>query len=127
MIERSLVADVVTELHAARIRGDLQAMCRLFAADGRFEIAGATADKPIAIKASGLAEFRPWLGMMVKMFRLSHYALLSTVVEAPNVVAHWRADIHSKVTGLASPTELIDLVVVRDGLIMGYREFFVPR
>jgi ketosteroid isomerase-like protein len=99
----------------------------MFAEDGRFEIAGASADKPIAIRASGLAEFRPWLAMMVKAFRLRDYALLSLVVEWPRATAHWRVNIHSKITGVTVPTELVDLVELRDDRIVTYSEFFVPR
>jgi ketosteroid isomerase-like protein len=118
---------MIRELHAARIGGDLAGMCRLFADQGRFEIVGASADKPISIRASGIAEFRPWLAMMVKVFRLSDYTLLSLVVESPRATAHWRADIYSKVTGVTIPTELVDLVELSEDRILNYTEFFVPR
>ncbi|MDE2304408.1 MAG: nuclear transport factor 2 family protein [Gammaproteobacteria bacterium] len=120
-------AETLRQLHAARMAGDLAAMTRLFAAEGRFEIRGASADKPIAISATSLAEFRPWLAMLVKVFRLSDYQLISTISEAGHVAARWRANIASKVTGSTVPTELIDLVTMRDGLIVEYCEFFVPR
>ena len=102
-------------------------MSQLFAASGSFSIAGASADKPIAIHESSLARFRPWLAMMVKVFRLSDYALLSLVVEWPQAAAHWRVNIHSKVTGVTNATELVDLIEIRNGQIVNYREFFVPR
>jgi ketosteroid isomerase-like protein len=127
MTERVVAERLIRDLHAARVRGDLAALCRLFADDGRFEIRGASADKPIAISAAGLAEFRPWLSMMVKVFRLSEYALLSLVVEWPLAAARWRVDIYSKVTGVTVPTELVDLVELRDDRIVSYSEFFVPR
>ena len=95
--------------------------------DGRFEILGASADKSIAIRAQNLAEFRPWLSMMVKVFRISNYQLLSLVVESPRAVAHWRADIYSKVTGVTVPTELVDVVQLNDERIVTYTEFFAPR
>lgn len=124
---RESAVRLIEQLHGARVAGDLAGMCRLFAPDGLFEIAGASADKPIAISALGLAQFRPWLMMMVKVFRLSDYRMLSLVVEPPKVVAQWRVDIHSKVTGISVTTELVDLVEIRDGLIINYSEFFVPR
>src|ERR1700729_4479177 len=105
---------MVRELHQARMNGDLAGMCSLFADDGRFEIAGASADKPIAIRAQGLAEFRPWLAMMTKVFRLTDYHLISLIVETPRVSAHWRVNILSKVTGATVPTELVDLLEVRE-------------
>jgi hypothetical protein len=65
--------------------------------------------------------------MMVKVFRLSNYTLLSLVVEWPRATVHWRADIYSKVTGVTIATELVDLVELSDDRILNYTEFFVPR
>jgi ketosteroid isomerase-like protein len=125
--ERVVAERMIRGLHAARVGGDLAGLCRLFADQGRFEIVGASADKPIAIRTSGIAEFRPWLAMMVKVFRLSDYTLLSLVVEWPRATAHWRADIYSKVTGVTVPTELVDLVELSEDHILNYTEFFAPR
>jgi ketosteroid isomerase-like protein len=118
---------LIAELHAARVRGDLAAMCGLFAIEGQFRIAGASADKPVAIQAESLATFKPWLSMMVKVFRLDGYGLTSLIVEDSRAAAHWHAEIYSKVTGVTVPTDLIDLVEVSDGRIVAYTEFFVPR
>jgi ketosteroid isomerase-like protein len=125
--ERVVAERMIQQLHAARVGGDLAGLCRLFADHGRFEIVGASADKPIAIRATGLADFRPWLAMMVKVFRLNNYTLLSLVVEWPRAAAHWRTDIYSKVTGATVPTELVDLVEMSEDRILNYTEFFAPR
>jgi ketosteroid isomerase-like protein len=125
--ERIVAQRLIEQLHAARVSGDLQGMCRVFAQDGRFEILGASADKPIAIRAKDLAEFRPWLAMMVKVFRISNYHLLDLVVEWPRATAHWRADIYSKVTGVTVLTELVDVVQLNGEHIAAYTEFFAPR
>jgi ketosteroid isomerase-like protein len=125
--DREVAERMISQLHAARIGGDLAGLCRLFADQGRFEIVGASSDKPIAIRAASLAEFRPWLAMMVKVFRLTDYTLLSLVVEWPRATAHWRTDIYSKVTGVTVPTELVDLVEMSADRILNYTEFFAPR
>ncbi len=122
-----MTLEVIDALHAARLAGDLAGMCRLFADQGEFEIRGASADKPIAITAHGIGEFRPWLAMMVKVFRLTGYTRLSVVQEPPRAAVRWRTDIHSKVTGITVATDLIDLIEVRAGRIVQYSEFFVPR
>src|ERR1700733_13111211 len=95
--ERGAAERVVRDLHAARVAGDLAGMCRLFADTGRFEILGASADKPIAIQQTDLAGLTPWRATLVKVFKINNYAVLSTVVEWPRARAHWRADIYSKV------------------------------
>jgi ketosteroid isomerase-like protein len=125
--ERAVAERLVRQVHAARVGGDLPALCRLFADRGRYEIVGASADKPIAIRTTSIAELRPWLAMMVKVFRLSDYCLLSLVVEWPRATAHWRTDIYSKVTGVTVPTELIDLLELSEDRILSYTEFFAPR
>lgn len=127
MTERALAMRIIQELHAARVAGDLAAMCRLFSEQGRYRIAGASADKPIAISADDMDSFRPWLAMLVKTFRINDYRLLSLIVEWPRAAAHWRADIYSKITGVTVPTELVDLVELEDSRIVAYSEFFVPR
>jgi ketosteroid isomerase-like protein len=125
--ERIVAQRLIEQLHAARVAGDLAGMCRVFADDGRFEILGASADKSIAIRANDLVEFRPWLSMMVKVFRITHYQLLSLTVDWPRAVAHWRADIYSKVTGVTVPTELVDVTQLNEDSIQTYTEFFAPR
>lgn len=127
MTQRIEAERIIQALHAARVAGDLAAMCRLFAEHGHYRIAGASADKPIAIAADDLDAFRPWLAMLVKAFRVSEYQLLSLVVEWPRATAHWRADIYSKITGVTVPTELVDLIEIDAGRIVAYNEFFVPR
>jgi ketosteroid isomerase-like protein len=127
MIERSHAQQTIETLHAARVSSDLAGMLSVFSAEGQYEILGASADKSIAIRAKDLAEFRPWLAMMVKVFRLTNYQLLSFTMESPRIVAHWRADIYSKVTGATVPTELVDVVELGDRGIVKYTEFFAPR
>jgi ketosteroid isomerase-like protein len=126
-MKRDVAEKIIADLHAARVAGDLAAMCRLYAERGDFRIAGASADKPIAIGAHDLAAFRPWLSMLVKVFRITNYERLSFVFEGTRATAHWRADIHSKVTGITVPTELVDLVEFDGDRICAYCEFFVPR
>jgi ketosteroid isomerase-like protein len=125
--ERIVAQRIIEKLHAARVAGDLAGMTRLFADTGRFEILGASADKPIAIQQTDLAGFKPWLAMLVKVFKINNYTILSTVIEWPRATAHWRADIYSKVTGITVRTELVDILEVSEDRILAYTEFFAPR
>ncbi|HEY4751166.1 MAG TPA: nuclear transport factor 2 family protein [Steroidobacteraceae bacterium] len=126
MTDRLQVEQLVRELHAARVEGNLERLCGLYAEGARLRIAGSTDGKPIAIAASGIAEIRPWLSILVKTFRLTQYMILSLSVDLPRATAHWQVDIHSKITGVVVPTELVDLLDVRGGRIASHTEFFVP-
>jgi ketosteroid isomerase-like protein len=125
-MNRLEIEQLLKELHAARTEGQLDRLCALFAPDASFKIAGASDGKPIAITAQGSKEVRTWLAVMLKTFKLSRYQLLSVVIDGTRAAAHWRVDIHSKITGVVVPTELVDLVEVSGGRIMAYREFFAP-
>lgn len=127
MTERRQVEEVVRRLHAARLEANLEQLCALFASDARMRIQGTSDGKPIAIEARGADQIRPWLSILVKTFRLGEYQLLSLTIEGGRAAAHWQVSIHSKITGALVPTELVDLVDVRDGHISSYVEFFVPR
>jgi ketosteroid isomerase-like protein len=98
----------------------------VFSPDARLRIAGSSDGKPIAIDASRIARIRPWLSILVKTFRLRGYELLSLTIEGTSAAAHWRVDIESKITGISIPTELVDLIEVRNGQITSQIEFFVP-
>ncbi len=126
MMNRLEIEQLLRRLHAARTEGRLDQLCALFSTDASFKIAGSSDGKPIAIVARGSAEIRAWLAVMLKTFKLSRYELLSLLIEGSRACAHWRVDIHSKITGVVVPTELVDLVEVRDGHVVGYQEFFAP-
>jgi hypothetical protein len=126
MTERSQVEQLIKELHAARVAGDLERLCRVYAPDSRLRIAGSSDGKPIAIDASRISNIRPWLSILVKTFRLSRYELLSLTIEGASASAYWRVDIESKITGICIPTELVDLIEVRNRQIASQTEFFVP-
>jgi ketosteroid isomerase-like protein len=125
--DRDNIDQLLRELHAARIDGQLARMCAVFAEDATFRIAGSSEGKAIALAASGLNEIRPWLAMLVKAFRLTQYEPSPSVIEGERAMIHWRAHIHSKITGVVVPTELVDMVEARNGRISSYFELFVPR
>jgi ketosteroid isomerase-like protein len=126
MTDRTEIEGLVRELHAARVAGDLERLCRVYAADARLRIAGSSDGKPIAIDASRILRIKPWLSILVKTFRLRGYELLSLTVDGTKAAAHWRVDIESKITGISTATELVDLIEVRNGLVSSQIEFFVP-
>jgi ketosteroid isomerase-like protein len=126
MTERRQVEEVLRALHAARLEANLEQLCALFSADARMRIQGTSDGKPIAIEAHRAEQIRPWFSVLLKTFRLRDYRLMSLTIEGDRAAAHWRVDIHSKITGALVPTELVDLIEVRDGRIASYIEFFVP-
>src|SRR5947207_14026569 len=110
MPDRLEVERLRRELYAARLGGDLEALCRTFAKDSRLDIAGTSYSTPMAIRAAGLGEIRSWLALLVKTFQLSDQEILSMIIDGEAAAVHWRARIRSKVTGTTVLTERVDVV-----------------
>ncbi len=127
MPERADIERLLRELYAARVRGDLEAVCACFAPDAAFEIAGASQSSPLSMKATGVDKYRPLLAILVRTFKLREQRILSILIDGPKAAVHWRADVHSRITGTSISTELVDVIEVRDGRIASYIEFFAPR
>lgn len=128
MTDRIEIEHLLLGLYAARVSGDLAAVCATFTKDANFQVAGASNNaSPIAMKAIGVDEFRPLLGIMIKSFKLSEHTILAMLIDGAKAAVHWRAKIYSRITGTTVLTEFIDVVEVRDGHIASYTEFFVPR
>ena len=126
MIERPEIESLLRALYDSRRRGDLDAVCRAFSRDALFQIAGAGQASPIVNRSTGINQFRPLLAVLVKTFKLSDLMILSLVIDNPKAAVHWRAKVYSKLAGTTVPTEFIDLIEIKDALVVSYMEFFVP-
>jgi ketosteroid isomerase-like protein len=126
MADREATERLLSELYRARLAGQLEPLVQLFTAEARFRISGASDGKPITISAQGTQEIRSWLAMLLKSIRLQQQQMLSTCIDGERAAVHWRAVVHSKVTGAQQPTEFVDLIAVRAGRIAAYTEFFLP-
>jgi ketosteroid isomerase-like protein len=127
MMDRIEIDRLMREFYAARVRGDLEAVCRSLSADSRIQIASASKASSVAIEATGVDEFRPLLALLVKTFRLADFAMLAMTIEGAQATVHWRADVRSRITGAVVPTEFVDLAEIRDGCIVNFDEVFVQR
>ena len=126
MSERAQIEDLMRELYANRLRGDLPAVCRSFSEEAEFRIVSSGQASPIAITAKGIGEFRPLLELLIKAFRLTDLTILFMSIDGGRAAVYWQANVRSKITGGTVPTELIDLVEVSGGRIVNFREFAVP-
>jgi ketosteroid isomerase-like protein len=125
MINRPDMDRLLRELYDARVRGDLEALCRIFADDAKFQIAGPSQATQISVSSIGIEQLRPLLAVMIKTFKLSEHTILSMIIDGSRAAVHWRAKVHSRITGQRVVTELVDVVEIRGGRIASYIEFFV--
>jgi ketosteroid isomerase-like protein len=126
MADRLAIEAVLNGLYAARVAGQLEPLCGYFAPAALFKVAGSSDGKPIAIEARGEHAIHSWLAIMLKTFRLTDHEILTMLIDGKKAAVHWRARIHSKVTGVSVLTELVDLFEIADGFVVSYSEIFVP-
>ena len=127
MTDRVEIDGLLRGLYAARLRGDLDAVCRSFSDDAVFQVAGAGQVSPVSNRAVGVNEFRPLLAVMIKTFKLRDQVILAILIDGTKAAVHWRAGVYSRITGTMMLTEFVAIVEVRNGRIVSYLEFFAPR
>ena len=105
------------------LRDDLDGVCRLFAPDAKFQMAGARHATPVALTSVGAAEYRAALEQMIKTFILKDHAIVSMLIDGDKVAVRCRADVRSTLNGESPITEVVDLIEVKDGRIASFTEF----
>ena len=75
MTERQAIEDLLEELYAARVRGDLDAVVRLFATNATFQVAGTDDASPMPILVKGNAGIRDLMQGMIANFEVSDFPL----------------------------------------------------
>ena len=83
--------------------------------------------RAFATTASGVDEFRPLLTLLFKTFKLGDLMISAMTIDGSQATVHWRTDVRSSITGATVPTELVDLVEIRDGYIVNFNEVFARR
>jgi len=126
MTDRLEIDGLLRGLYAARLRGDLDAVCRSFSDDAVFQIAGAGQVSPVSNRAVGGDEFRPLLAVMIKTFKLRDQVILAILIDGAKAAVHWRAGVYSRITGTMVLTEFVAIIEVRNARIVSYLEFFAP-
>lgn len=123
MTDRLQLELCLREFYAARVAGDFEKLCPSFTNDAIFRIEGVSRKMPISVVAVGTDELRPWLGLLIKSFRVENFVTNSFLIDGSRAAVHWRANIRSRITGTMAATEFLDLVEYRDRAICSYLEW----
>jgi ketosteroid isomerase-like protein len=124
LTDRSEIDRLLRGLYDARLRGDLDGVCRVFSEDAKFRIAGVSHHAVVAV---GVGEIRQWIALLIKTFQLNDHAVLAVIIDEDKAAVQWKADIFSRITGLSVPTDVVDLIELRNERIVSYTEFLAPR
>jgi ketosteroid isomerase-like protein len=117
MSDRSEIERILKEAYAARKRGDVDAILRLFSADAEFQLAGSSSASPVPLRSAGAVQFRGVLDRLIRTFEWVDQQILCMLIDGPRAAVHWRGKIRSTMTGETVDTELVDIVEFKDGRI----------
>jgi ketosteroid isomerase-like protein len=123
MQDRMLIEKTLRQAYAARMRGDVDEISRLFAPDARFEMAGSTQEGSPASRALGAPQIRSRIAELVNVFEMKDHQIVDMLIDGQKAAVHWRVHIKSTVNGTEATTDLFDLVEFKDGRIVSFLEF----
>ncbi|MGA7489850.1 MAG: nuclear transport factor 2 family protein [Xanthobacteraceae bacterium] len=122
MPSRDDIGRILRDAYAARQRGDLDALGRVFAPHAKFQMAGSQAS-PIAARAEGADQYRALLAGMIKTFEVLDHKIVAMLIDGSKAAVQWRARIRSTVTGETVDTDLFDLIEMEGDRIASFFEF----
>jgi ketosteroid isomerase-like protein len=123
MTDRAEIEQLVRKAYAARVRGDVEAILALFDSEPHFELVGAAAASPVAMRVRGVQDFRARLTDLVRTFKFHSHDIITLVIDGATVAVRGRAEITSTITGDTVSTELADFITVEDGRIASFVQF----
>ena len=123
MTGRQAIEDLLEELYAARVRGDLDAVAKLFAANATFQVAGTDDASPMPTLVKGNAGIRSLMQGMIVNFEVSDFTVIEMLIDGPSAAVRWQATFLYTKTGRMFSTELADFITVANGKVVSFVEF----
>src|SRR5262245_33280911 len=112
MTGRQAIEDLLEELYEARVRGNLETITRLFAANATFQVAGTDDASPMPTLVKGTAGIRSLMQGMITSFEVSDFTMDEMLIDGPSAAVRWQATFHYTKSGLMFTTELADFITV---------------
>jgi ketosteroid isomerase-like protein len=123
-MDREQMLRVIGEGYAARVRGDVEGVLRVFTSDAKFSLNAAPQKAPVSLSTEGTSSLRQAMTQLVQTFEFQKLDILDAVVEGSKAAIRIRITVRSKQTGQVAETESLDLVEFRDGKVSSYTQFF---
>ncbi len=123
MTDRQAIENLLEELYAARVRGDLETITTLFAANATFQVAGTDDASPMPTLVKGNAGITSLMQGMITNFEVSDFTILEMLIDGPSAAVRWQATFMYTKTGRMFATELADFITVADGKVVSFIEF----
>jgi ketosteroid isomerase-like protein len=123
MTDRQAIENLLEELYAARVRGDLETITRLFGANATFQVAGTDDASPMPTLVKGNAGITSLMQGMITNFEVSDFAINEMLIDGGGAAVRWQGTFLYTKTGRMFTTELADFITIVDGKVVSFIEF----
>jgi ketosteroid isomerase-like protein len=123
MTDRQAIENLLEELYAARVRGDLETITRLFAANATFQVAGTDDASPMPTLVKGNSGITSLMQSMITNFEVSDFTVLEMLIDGGSAAVRWQGTFLYTKTGSMFTTELADFITIADGKVTSFIEF----
>ena len=123
MTDRQAIETLLEDFYAARVRGDLETIGKLFADNAAFQVTGSDQASPMPTMVKGQAGVMQLMQGMIANFELSDFTVLEMLIDGPSAAVRWQATVHYTRTGQIFSTELADFITVEGGKVTSFVEF----
>lgn len=113
----------IQEGYAARVRGDVEGVLRVFAANANFQINSAQSQPQLSYFVEDTNALRRAMTELVETFTFSDMQILDSVIEGSKAVVRHSFTVQAKPTGKSTRTEVLDLFEFEDGKIVSMVQF----
>ena len=90
MTDRQAIEDLLEELYAARVRGDLETVTKLFAANATFQVASSDQASPMPVLVKGKFDIKNLMQGMIASLELTDFIIVEMLIDGQIAAVRWR-------------------------------------
>ena len=123
MTDRNEIERIVRASYDARRRNDVDATLKHFHPDARFRISGSPALGPMTKPTVGHGDLRQMFEQLFPQWDWKDFHVTNIHVEGDTAYVHLAGKIRYIPTGKVIETEILDRLILKEGLIVEFTEF----
>lgn len=121
-MNRSEAENLVKDLYAARMKGDVTEVMRFTDPRIALEILGSNDHSKVPLAIEGADIVRQTLSALSENFEFSNFKILTLLVEGDNIAFHWSIHVRCPKTGKSADSQVMEFWTVKDGKVTSIRQ-----
>ena len=123
-MDREQMLRVLGEVYAARVKGDVDGVLKMFTDDAKFNLNASPQQTEVSVATDGASPLHAVMTKLVTTFEFKDLEIVDSIVEGSRAAIRIRFTARSRANGKEAKTESLDLVEFRDGKVSSYTQFF---